>query len=77
MVKGYNWWQSVGELQKLHNLYLSVQSLNMADEEEVYGADEHTRFEAEEYDQDYVDGGAREDVSNNLNVSFHTVQTQY
>jgi hypothetical protein len=35
----------------------------MADEEGIYGGDDHDRFEAEEFDQDYVDGGVREDVS--------------
>lgn len=35
----------------------------MADDEGMYGAEDHDRFEAEEFDQDYVDGGIREDVS--------------
>lgn len=35
----------------------------MADEDGIYGGEDHDRFEAEEFDQDYVDGGIREDVS--------------
>lgn len=34
----------------------------MADEDEIYGADEHEAFEAEEFDADFVDGGIRDDV---------------
>ncbi len=34
----------------------------MADEDETYGAEEHDAFETEEFDQDYVDGGTRDDV---------------
>lgn len=35
----------------------------MADEEDMYGGEDHDRFEAEEFDQEYADGGIREDVS--------------
>jgi len=34
----------------------------MADEDGIYGGEDNDRFEAEEFDQDYVDGGIREDV---------------
>ena len=40
----------------------------MADEDGIYGGEDHDRFEAEEFDQDYVDGGIREDVSLALTV---------
>uniref|UniRef100_A0A7S3GR49 RPB6 homolog n=1 Tax=Spumella elongata TaxID=89044 RepID=A0A7S3GR49_9STRA len=34
----------------------------MADEDGIYGGEDNDRFEAEEFDQDYVDGGIREDL---------------
>ena len=43
----------------------------MADEEGLYGGDDNDRFEAEEFDQDYVDGGVREDVSSNRYFHYH------
>ena len=45
----------------------------MADEDGIYGGEDHDRFEAEEFDQDYVDGGIREDVSLALTVSSTVV----
>lgn len=41
----------------------------MADEDAMYGGDDQDRFEAEEFDQDFMDGGVREDVS--LSLSLH------
>lgn len=34
----------------------------MADEDEIYGAEEHENFGAADFDQDDVDGGTRDDV---------------
>lgn len=35
----------------------------MNDDDELYGGEEPARFEADDFDQDYVDGGIRDDVS--------------
>lgn len=45
----------------------------MADEEDMYGGEDHDRFEAEEFDQEYADGGIREDVSLDIMLAacFH------
>lgn len=40
----------------------------MADEDGIYGGEDNDRFEAEEFDQDYVDGGIREDVRDSRGV---------
>ena len=49
----------------------------MADEEGIYGGDDHDRFEAEEFDQDYVDGGVREDVSLVLHCTMCSLVTSF
>ena len=35
----------------------------MNEEDEIYGIEETNRFDIDEFDQDYVDGGIRDDVS--------------
>ena len=47
----------------------------MADDDEAYGVEEHDTFETEEYDQDDVDGGTRDDVS--LCCSHPSVNIQH
>ena len=44
----------------------------MADEDEIYGAEDHEAFEADDFDQDFVDGGIRDDVSED-HFSWHAL----
>ena len=60
-------WERVNECASIGCIALPLffdrqEQIKMADEEGMYGGDDHDRFEAEEFDQDYVDGGVREDV---------------
>ena len=44
----------------------------MNEEDEIYGIEETARFDIDEYDQDYVDGGIRDDVRHCLLILHYS-----